>query len=125
MQPEPPSLWRYPSGDRRSEISDRCKRRLPAPPPRLRCDHSGYEERFRIPVRSSGQITAPKLWNLWLASSTSALHHWEIEPRLRAAREQTPASTPTLRAVPGRVHSEGSSLLLDDGFADPRSCRNH
>src|SRR5258708_25573553 len=111
MQPELPSLWHYPSGDRRSEISDRCKRRLPAPPPRLRCDHSGYEERFRIPVRSSGQITAPKLWNLWLAGWTLALRHWEIEPRLQAAREQTPASTPRLRGVPERVHWEESSFV--------------
>src|SRR6267143_7259919 len=110
MQPELSSLWRYPSVDRRSEPSDRCKRRLPAPPPRLHCDHSGYEERFRIPVRSSGQITAPKLWNLWLASWTSDLHRWVIEPRLRAARGQTPASTPSPRGVPERVHSEGSSL---------------
>src|SRR6267143_1090499 len=116
MQPELSSLWRYPSVDRRSEPSDRCKRRLPAPPPRLHCDHSGYEERFRIPVRSSGQITAPKLWNLWLASWTSDLHHWEIEPRQRAAREQTRASTPTLRGVSGRVHSEESS------FVRRRSC---
>src|SRR6267143_5128242 len=110
MQPELPSLWHYPSVDRRSELSDRCKRRLPARPPRLRCDHSGYAERFRILVRSSGQITAPELWNLWFASWTSALHHWEIEPRLRAAREQTHALTPTLRGVPVRVHSEGSSF---------------
>src|SRR6266566_8764508 len=116
MQPELTSLWHYPSGDRRSELSDRRKRRLPARPPRLRCDHSEYEVRFRIPVRSSGQITAPKLWNLWLASWTSALHHWEIEPRLRAAREQTPASTPTLPGVPERVHSEESS------FVRRRSC---
>src|SRR3982074_1639583 len=125
MQPELPSLWHYPSVDRRSEPSDRRKRRLPARPPRLRCDHSGYEERFRIPVRSSGQITAPKLWNLWFVSWTSALHHWEIEPRLRAASEQAPASPPPLRGVPERVHSEGSSLLLDDGRAAPGSRRNH
>src|ERR1700730_4670884 len=101
----------YPSVDRRVEPSDRCKGRLPARPPRLRCDHSGYEERFRLPVWSRGQIAAPTLWNLWLASLTSALHHWEIEPRLLAAGQQTPARTPTLRGAPERVHSEESSFV--------------
>src|SRR6267143_6133747 len=111
MRLELPSPWRCPSVDRRSEPSDRCKRRLPEPPPRLRCGRSGYEARFRTPVWSSGQIAAPKLWNLWLASWTSALHHWEIEPRLGVAREQTPAWTPTLRGVSERVHSEESSFV--------------